>query len=428
MRRRVLGHDLYVCGHTNKTAARKAMADLVDPLLARGQPKGWGPLETTLAQGLQDFGLECLRFRKGAVQDANRMNRWLRAAGLPTLVVRPNENPERPGDLFAVKLDEMGTERNVPPGLGAHRQALAKQSDNSDRMRAYLSRMPAGEVQRFHVQDLVNALQSEGKKPATVRQEQALLRSFFNHARVGWNWASPGENPATHLKVKWKDNSRTRVMSKAEQARLDDAISECRNQLMAPSITLYTETAMRASEPIANARWSDVDWEAKVIKLRDSKTDKRDVPLSPSALKALRELQALTGGDLDAPVVSITYESLKAAWGRACERAGIDGLRIQDLRHTAATRMALKSGNVFLVKALTGHKTMAMVERYVNVKASDVVEFMHGTEPEPSASVPPRDSDPQPQAAGRVSGTPQRPEPVDSVVVRVDFRQRQRSA
>ena len=47
----------------------------------------------------------------------------------------------------------------------------------------------------------------------------------------------------------------------------------------------------------------------------------------------------------------------------ACERAGIKDLKIHDLRHTAATRMALKTGNVFLVKALTGHKTMEMLNR-----------------------------------------------------------------
>ena len=97
-------------------------------------------------------------------------------------------------------------------------------------------------------------------------------------------------------------------------------------------------------------------------------------------------MATLGGGELDDPIVQITYESLKAAWYRACERAGVDGLHMHDLRHTAATRMALKTGNIFLVKALTGHKTLSQLERYVNVKASDVVNVMHaetsaGTQP-----------------------------------------------
>lgn len=43
--------------------------------------------------------------------------------------------------------------------------------------------------------------------------------------------------------------------------------------------------------------------------------------------------------------------------------------------------MALKSGNVFIVQALTGHKTYEMVARYVNVKASDVVDMMYTPKP-----------------------------------------------
>lgn len=118
-----------------------------------------------------------------------------------------------------------------------------------------------------------------------------------------------------------------------------------------------------------------MDWERRVIKLRDSKGGKRDVPLSPAAIEALKALES--GADHE-PVVRISYESMRAAWRRAGERAGIKNLKIHDLRHTAATRMALKTGNVFLVRALTGHKTMEMLARYVNVTADDVVDVMHG--------------------------------------------------
>lgn len=54
---------------------------------------------------------------------------------------------------------------------------------------------------------------------------------------------------------------------------------------------------------------------------------------------------------------------------------------MHDLRRTAATRMAMKTGNVLLVKALTGHKTMSMMERYINVGADDVVNVMHQPAP-----------------------------------------------
>src|SRR5690606_18348044 len=96
-----------------------------------------------------------------------------------------------------------------------------------------------------------------------------------------------------------------------------------------------------------------------------------DVPLSERAIEALRQLGP---GALDAPILTLTYEALKAAWTRICERASLEDLNIHDLRHTAATRMALDTGNVFLVKALTGHKTLSQLQRYINVTATDVVE------------------------------------------------------
>ena len=403
--------------------------------------------------------MERLRFLKGAVQDANRLNRWLRAADLATLEVTPNDPTQVPqaeapaadaataGQRFLVALKEPDAERSIPRGLADHRLKLATKSAKSDSVRTRLARMSMAEVKRYHVQELVDALAAEGKLSATLRQEQATLRNLFNHARVSWCWAHPVENPATTLKIKWKDNARSRVMSKAEQARLDEAIADCRNHLVGPTITLYTETAMRASEPIANARWCDVDWNAKVLKLADSKNDKRDVPLSPTALQALLELKELTGGRDDEPVVSITYEAIKASWGRACERAGVTDLRIQDLRHTAATRMALKSGNVFLVKSLTGHKTMEMLARYVNVTAHDVVEFMHAQPSQaPAGTAAPGDA--RGGAAGSApsvsvgradpaadrNATSKAPDvqlPVDSgggAVIQVDFARRQRSA
>lgn len=138
---------------------------------------------------------------------------------------------------------------------------------------------------------------------------------------------------------------------------------------------------MRSSEPLLRAAWRDVDWDAKLLRLRESKTDARDVPLSPRAIEALEELRRLNPGDEHGPLVRITYEALKAAWQRACARAGIEGLKLHDLRHTAATRFALTTGNVFLVQALTGHKTLSQLARYVNVKASDVVDVMHAQAP-----------------------------------------------
>lgn len=379
MRRRYQGHDLFVSGQPTAAAAQRAMTALVHQVDENAKPVGAGASRTILAQAMQDYALERLPFLKGAAQEARRINVYLRAAGLSLLQVKKLDRladvggRTGKGAYFAVELIAHSAERVIPQGLHAHRRALLSASARTDRLRAALATTPIGAISRDQVQALVDRMHADKHSASTVSLERSVLRVVFNHAYTQWGWMELRDNPATRLKMPAIDNERNRVLSIDEQALLDEALASCRNEMVAPTLTLLRETAMRASEPLEQACWGDVDWERGIIALRDAKAGKRDVPLSPAALDALR---ALNPGADHEPIVRISYESVRAAWRRACDRAGITDIRLHDLRHTAATRMALKTGNVFLVKALTGHKTIKMLERYVNVTADDVVRAM----------------------------------------------------
>jgi integrase len=358
-----------------------------------GKPHGKGPDQTTVAKAMQEHALKHLPSLKGADQEARRVNRYLRAAHLATLEVIPmgevadvRSLPKGActGKYFAVFLKAYTATRVVPQGLHEHRKLLMTKTAGSDRVRAVIANLEVAKVTHDHLQDLVRALEAEKLTKATVKQEQALLRRLFNHARTKWHWPRPDINPAAKLKLAGHLNSREVVMTVEQQQRLDDAVEYCINGLIGPAYQLITETGMRAEECIDTAKWGGVDWEKRILHLEDAKAGARDVPLSPRAVEILGALGP--SEDPDEKIFGISYEAFKAGWRRACERAGIKDLRIQDLRHTAATRMAIKSGNIFLVQALTGHKTLAMVKRYVNVKAADVVEVMHRLEPMPPAA------------------------------------------
>lgn len=408
------GQDIYLPGFKGATAAAKAAAKRRTEIDKFGVPKGRGPEKTTAAQALQDYAMQRLPFKKGAVQEAVRINHYLRAARLDTLVVEPMQKPTvalqqdpapvipaagaAPVDkhqlakdmkrkakelkqaakpkvvFFKVSLAAHTDARVIPQGLGAHRKAQLTKTANAQRYREVLSTTKLSAVTRTIMQDYMDALCKEGAAPATVALERSIWRVLFNYARTSWSWASLEDNPATELKMPEVNNIRKRVMTLAEQQLMDASLAACRNALIAPTTTLLRETAMRSSEPLQHAYWGDVDWQRQVLSLRDGKAGKRDVPLSPVALQALRELGP---GKPDERIVTVTYEALRAAWGRACGRAGIADLQVHDLRRTAATRMALHTGNRYLVKALTGHQTDAMVERYINVEADDVVKVFN---------------------------------------------------
>jgi len=177
MRCRIYGQELFESGHKTKTAAKEAMAKRVNPLKERGRPKGAGPHHTTVAQAAQDYAMERLRFMKGAVQEANRINKYLRAAGLATLKVTewakavaegkaadvaPVRDGEGSGPAYFVELAPAKAERDVPQGLGKHREKLAKATADSDEQRTRVACMPMAKVQRHHMQALIHALRDDG--------------------------------------------------------------------------------------------------------------------------------------------------------------------------------------------------------------------------------------------------------------------------
>jgi len=364
------GHDVYEPGHPTRAAAELAAAEELARRKAVGEPYGKGPKKTNFAHALRDYAKAKLPYMKGSKQEISRINVYLRLAKMPTIKVVPTDGKHV---HFKVEFDEWTEERPVPNGLHEHRKKLAVKTASSMRLRAALATRRVADISRHDIQQLVNKMREEGSEAATIGLERSLLRAFFNYAHKKWAWNLP-DNPATGLDMPAINNNRERVLSEEEQVRLDEALAECRNSLVLPVITLLRETAMRASEPLDHATWGDVDWEGCILKLRDSKTCGRDVPLSPAALQALRDIGP---GEAHEKIVKVTYESLRAAWRRACERANITDLNIHDLRHTGATRMALKNANIFLVQALTGHKTLEMLKRYVNVKAADAVKVLH---------------------------------------------------
>jgi len=396
VRKRFKRKDIYLSGYPTKGAVEKALREEMEALERSGKPQHLGPNRSTLAYALQDYGLEHLKRLKGAPQETRRINKYLEAAGLELLVVSPA--PASSTLHFDVKLLPRDTQRRVPPGLGPWRKGLLCKTSGSDRVRQVLSQTTVSKITRGDIQLLMDTLASEGLAASTIALERAVLRSFFNHVRKRWGWAQPVDNPASGLRLPKIDNARDRVMSLQEQALLDAAFDGARNDVLRHVVVLLRETAMRASEPLLHATWAGVDWERNVLQLSDGKDGKRDVPLSPVAVEALK---ALGPREPEQRIVELTYEALKAGFKRNCERAGIENLHLHDLRHTAATRLGLESGNVWLLKALTGHKTDKMLSRYVNVKADDVVEFMRRKKEASPASAekapvapPPADAEP----------------------------------
>lgn len=383
-RLRVNGQDIYRQDFKTEAEARREMIKLRALVKSKKRPAHRGPWATTLAQALLDYGLQRLPGLKGADQEARRINRYLRLAGLPTLQVHPLPADEQGGVAYCrVELSAPSSLRPIPQGLEEHRSRQAVRATKVDRIRTRLAHMPVADIQAHDIQELVDALVAQGLAAASVRLDVAPLRQLFNYARKTWQWPLENGNPVRDSKLPATDNARDRILTNAEWERICEQLPHTRNPFVAHALALLLESAMRCSEALIQICWQDLDEEAGLLKLRAAKAGWRFVPLTLRALDVMRQLRehALQAGPIHPgmQVFRLTYEALKAAWQRLCERAGVVGVHLHDLRHTSTTRFALEfNGSIPILKIISGHKTDTQLMRYVNIKPCDVARLLQG--------------------------------------------------
>ena len=139
------------------------------------------------------------------------------------------------------------------------------------------------------------------------------------------------------------------------------------NPYLAPLVTLAIETAMRRGE-LLGLDWDDLHLDQNYVHLALTKNGtSRDVPLSPKARQTIEALPRSISGRM-----IVHPEALKGLRHRATRRAGITGLRFHDLRHEATTRFFEKGLGVMEVAAITGHKDLRMLQRYVQLRPEDL--------------------------------------------------------
>jgi integrase len=210
---------------------------------------------------------------------------------------------------------------------------------------------------------------------STVCRELNVLSSILNHAKMEWGVSVT--NPVGDIRRPAQGKARTRTLSKAEEAKLLQALetdtSEARNPWIKPLVELALETAMRRGELLA-LQWVDVDMGKRFVKLHTSKNgESREVPLSPKALEVLSNLKRTNGA-----VFPTTASAVEQSFRRAIKRASLVNFRFHDLRHSATSRLCRLVPNVVELSRITGHKTLGMLNRYYHVSAEELAIKLAG--------------------------------------------------
>ena len=228
--------------------------------------------------------------------------------------------------------------------------------------------LPVEAVQRKDIADLHYAMR---ETPYQANRTLGMLSKMFAVAEV-WNWRPDGSNPCRHVRT-YKEHKRERFLSEAETARLGAVLRDLEEEMPAAvaAIRLLLLTGCRMAE-IRDLRWEYVKegW----IELPDSKTGGRIVPLGPEALGILASIPR----EPDNPWVFAgrfpgTHRTdLQRPWRLVRERAGLEDVRLHDLRHSFASRALAVGESLTMIGKLLGHTQVQTTARYAHLARDSI--------------------------------------------------------
>ena len=207
--------------------------------------------------------------------------------------------------------------------------------------------------------------------PGHANRTLSVLSRMMTLAEV-WEMRPEGVNPCRHVK-KYPERKRERFLSDDEYRRLGSALREAeREGFVSPAaiaaIRLLMLTGCRSGE-IMSLRWEYVDLEMGELRLPDSKTGSKVVHLGDPAVAVLRGISRKEGIPWvfsgTKPGRHMTY--LHDAWRRILDRAGIENLRIHDLRHSYASGGLLVGEGLTMIGKLLGHNKVQTTARYAHL-------------------------------------------------------------
>ena len=241
-------------------------------------------------------------------------------------------------------------------------------------LRPALGKRPVADVTRFDVEKMAKRL---ARTPTLRNRVLAFASRVFTLAEH-WEMRAQRTNPVRGVD-RAKEQARDRVLAPSELAALSAALAEreASHPFAVASIRVAAMTGFRISECLS-MRWEHVSFETGRVVLPKTKTGRRTVPLGAPVLNLLSGLPRIHG----CPWVfagarnraSVTYKTVRDLFAGACEAAGLEDVRLHDLRRSLATNLAAAGVNAYTLRDVLGHATLAMSNRYVRAAGDALTE------------------------------------------------------
>jgi integrase len=215
----------------------------------------------------------------------------------------------------------------------------------------------------------------ESVSGSTVRREMNLWEQVFEVARKEWKWIE--RNPIRDVKKPSEPPSRRRGVTEDEVRQMGEKLTGPYGREVFLGFRLGIETAMRAGEMWSLTR-DQLDMKTSVAHLLKTKNgDTREVPLSPEAMKILRELLA----DGRQELFLVSKESRDALFRKARNKTPIPNLHFHDSRSEGISRLSKKM-DVLELARVVGHRDIRSLMFYYRADAAAIARRLARNTPE----------------------------------------------
>jgi integrase len=316
------------------------------------------PPDMSLSQARSE-ALQTLAAMRGGVDPTAERKARLRASAAKTVTVK---------DLSDRWLTEFVVPKLKPRTVLDYRQLL------SGRVLPALGNLTVVEIDRAHIERLHLDLKNTPRRANYAVTVVRALLSFAVRHGLRTN------NPAAGIKL-YRENKRERFLSEAEIGAAADGISRAEaagtiGPFAAAGLRLALFTGARSGE-ITSIKWDYIDFERRLIRLPDSKNNEpRTIHLSDSAVEVLRNTPHAGPFVVAGMKRGVPYKNLTHAWARARKYAGLDDVRLHDLRHSYASLAAGRGVSLYTIGKLLGHKDPVSTQRYAHL-ARDAVQAVN---------------------------------------------------
>lgn len=212
---------------------------------------------------------------------------------------------------------------------------------------------------------------------ATANRHLSLLSKLF---KLAVQWERIAKNPCQGIKKFQENNQRERFLSQDEIQRMFQAMESEPNRVIVAALKFLLLTGVRREEAL-QAKWEFADLERGTLFLPDTKSGKsRTVILNPDALALLQEQPRQAGKPYVFPgkVTGKPLNNPIKGFHRILAAAGIENLRIHDLRHSFASLAVNSGATLYQVQHLLGHASSQTTQRYAHLADSTLREASGG--------------------------------------------------